>query len=180
MDKILFKEEQRFNQPWVWLILVPVSVSVFWIFGVAFNKQLVNGEPWGDKPMSDAGLIVFGIFTLLMMIGLTILFYTMKLEVKIKMDGVYYRYPPMIRKFRKISNESIERFEVRKYNPIREYGGWGVKTHGNPKKRRKYGLAYNVKGNIGLQLYLKDGNKILIGTQRSDALKHAMGKMMKA
>jgi hypothetical protein len=86
MEKVLFKEEQRFSQPWIWLILVPVSVSVLWVFGSGFNKQLVNGEPWGDKPMSDGGLIVFGIFIILMMIGLTFLFYKMKLEVEIKME----------------------------------------------------------------------------------------------
>ena len=178
MEKVLYKEEQRFSQPWIWLILVPSFVSVFWVFGSAFNKQLVNGEPWGDKPMSDAGLIVFGVFMVLLMIGLTFLFYRMKLVTEIKMDGIFYRYPPLIHKFRKISPDSIESYEVRQYKPIREYGGWGVKTHGHRRKRRKYGSAYNVKGNIGLQLHLKDGKKILIGTQRKDALDHALKKMM--
>ncbi len=46
--------------------------------------------------------------------------------------------------------------------------GWG-----------KSGSAFNVKGNIGLQLYLKNGKKVLFGTQRPDALKRAMDKMMK-
>ncbi len=180
MKKILFKEEQRFKQPWVWLILVPASVAVIVVFGFAFDKQLVQGEPWGDKPMSDTGLLVFGIFIILLMVGLTILFYKMKLIIEIRADGIYYRYPPMIQKFRDIPHGSIERYEVRKYKPIREYGGWGIKNHGNPRKRRKYGSAYNVSGNIGLQLYLKDGKKILLGTQRGDAIKYAMEKLLKA
>jgi chaperone required for assembly of F1-ATPase len=35
-----------------------------------------------------------------------------------------------------------------------------------------------MKGNTGLQLYLVDGKKMLVGTQRPDAIKRAMEKMM--
>ena len=178
MEKVFFKEEQQFKQPWVWLILVPAFVSVLGVLAFAFDKQLIEGEQLGDKLMSDTGLLVFGIFIILLMSGLTFLFYKMKLIVEIRADGIYYLYPPMIRKFRNIPPESIESYKVREYKPIREYGGWGIKNHGKPRKRRKYGSAYNVSGNIGLQLYLKDGKKVLFGTQRSDAIKYAMAKLM--
>ncbi|WP_136480594.1 hypothetical protein [Cognatitamlana onchidii] len=53
--------------------------------------------------------------------------------------------------------------ETRTYNAISEYGGWGLKGgsfYGNK------GLAVNVKGNIGIQLILKDQKKLLLGTQK--------------
>lgn len=174
MAKTLYKEEQKFGQPWIWLIWVPLTAGSLIFFGFGLHKQLILGEPFGDKPMPDAGLLITGILTFLMMAGLTLLFYRMKLVTEIRTDGIYYRYPPMINKFRRIGKESIERIEVREYKPVKEYGGWGIKTG-----TRQYGKAYNVKGKTGLQLYLKDGGKILFGTQRRAAIADAANKMMR-
>ena len=67
----------------------------------------------------------------------------------------------------------IDRFEIREYKPIKEYGGWGMK-----QGKKGVGKAYSVSGNIGLQLYLTNGKKVLIGTQRRDAMLRAIRKMM--
>ena len=175
MVKTLYKEEQKFGQPWIWLIFIPLTASSLTFFAFGLHKQLVLGEPFGDKPMPDAGLLIVAIFTVLLMVGITLLFYKMKLVVEIRSDGVYFRYPPMINAFRRIGNDEIQRFEVREYKPIREFGGWGIKTGTS-----NYGKAYNTKGNIGLQLYLKDGTKVLFGTQRRAAIHAAATNMMKA
>lgn len=173
MAKTIYKEEQKFGQPWIWLIYVPLTAGSLIFFAFGLHKQLILGEPFGDNPMPDTGLLITGILVFLMMIGLTVLFYKMKLVVEIRDDGLYYRYPPMINSFRKIAREEIERIEVRTYKPLKEYGGWGVKTGSS-----QYGKAYNVKGNLGLQLYLKNGKKILFGTQRKAAIGDAASKMM--
>lgn len=175
MAKTFFKEEQKFTQPWFWLIFIPIIFGSLVFFGLGFHQQLIRNEPFGDNPMPDAALIAFGLFTILITIGITVLFYRMKLEVEIRSDGIYYRYPPMIGKFRKIPRDTIEHLEVRRYKPLKEFGGWGIKTG-----TKKYGKAYNVKGNIGLQLVLKNGDKILFGTQRKAAIQDAANKMMQA
>ena len=92
--------------------------------------------------------------------------------VEVRNDGIYYRYPPFILKPRTYLKVEINAYKIRKYKPIMEYSGWGIR-HGWGKS----GSAFNVKGNIGLQLYLKNGKKVLFGTQRPDALKRAMDKM---
>ncbi len=109
------------------------------------------------------------------MIVLTILFFKMHLETQIQADGIYFKYPPMISKKRFISKAEIANYEVRKYNPMREYGGHGIKKG---RRIKHTGKAFTVSGRYGLQLYLTNGQKILIGTQRKEALKHAMEKMM--
>jgi hypothetical protein len=53
--------------------------------------------------------------------------------------------------------EDVEDYQVITYNPVRDYGGWGIKTG-------KKGRAYNVSGNWGLMLTLKNGKSVLIGT----------------
>jgi len=83
MKRILFKEEQRFKQPWIWLIFIPVAASPVFIFGYGMNKQLIHGEPFGDKPMSDTGLIIVGAFVILLMIAITALFLYMKLITEV-------------------------------------------------------------------------------------------------
>jgi len=107
------------------------------------------------------------------MAGLFFLFFYVKLVVSVREDGIWYRYPPIIMKEKLIRKDSIEKFEIRKYRPVMQYGGWGVRTGS-----RKYGKAYNVKGNIGMQLYLKDGKRILFGTERKESFQRAMVKIM--
>jgi hypothetical protein len=174
MDKVLFREEQRFTQVWIWVLLITcflVGVVPIW-YGV--YQQVYLGKPFGDHPGSDTGLIIVAIFTTLLMFGILLLFRLSKLITEIREDGIHFRFPPFILKWRMISREEIERYTVGKYSPVGEYGGWGVRY-----SFRKYGRAYNISGNQGLRLYLKNGKVLLLGTQRSQALSFAMQKMMK-
>ena len=138
---------------------------------IGIYTQEILGESWGNNPASTATLIIIFSFVFVLMIGLFLLFFKMRLQVEIKDNGLKFRFPPLARKWRMISKEEIERFEVRTYRPVAEYGGWGIKG-GTWKK------AYNISGNIGLELVLKNGRKVLFGTQKSQAIKYAMEKMM--
>ena len=51
-----------------------------------------------------------------------------------------------------------------------DYGGWGIKYG-------LKGLAYNISGNFGIQLELKSGSKILIGTQKPDEVKKLLDEI---
>jgi hypothetical protein len=173
MEKILFKEEQKFTQWWIWLLLIFtffVSVLPIW-YGL--YQQVHTGKPWGDNPTSITGLVIIAVFTTVLMFGLLLLFRLTKLCTEIRNDGIYFRFFPFIRKWRAISKEEIEKYTVGKYNPLTEYGGYGVR-----RSFRKYGRAFNVSGNLGLRLYLKNGKVLLLGTQRTQAISFAMQKMM--
>lgn len=169
MNKVLFKETQQFRQ-WWWIVLIlgiTIPLIVFSIY--ALYQQTVRGIQVGDSPVANGVLIVLPFF-----MGIMIwVFFSLKLEVWIDQEGIHYRFYPLISKNKLISNGEIQRFEIRKYSPLLDYGGWGI------KKRFKWGRAYNVSGNIGLQLYLKTGRKVLFGTQRSQAIMYAMEELMK-
>ncbi len=175
MERSIYKEEQKFKPLLVWLISVPTWCVFNVIFALGLYKQLQLGQPWGDNPMPDQGLIIFTIGMNIFLIGLIVLFIKTKLIIEIRDNGIYYRFPPFIIRERKIAKEEIERYEVRKYNAIKEYGGWGVRQR---KVLRKSGIAYNVSGSIGLQLYLINGKKVLLGTQRKEAIESAMNKLL--
>ena len=108
----------------------------------------------------------------LLMTGILMLFKSICLQVEINENGVRFRYPPLVRKWRRIDRTEIDRYEVGKYRPVTHYGGWGIR-----QGSRKYGKAYNVTGNIGLKLFLKNGKMILLGSQRAQALAYAMEKL---
>lgn len=88
-----------------------------------------------------------------------------KLETKINQQGIYVKFYPFHLKFKFINWNEIDRVFIREYSPITEYGGWGLRISlsGN-------GKAYNVSGNKGLQIVFKNGNKLLIGTNKQEEL----------
>jgi hypothetical protein len=170
MEKLLFREEQRFNQIWLKVLLYLLAIANLFIFGHALYKQLITGEPWGDNPMSDIGLIFTVCFTFAIWGGILFLLERSKLITNINHNEIRLRFPPLFSKEKIITMDVIKKMEVRKYNPILEFGGWGI----------RYGIkgkAYNVKGNMGLQLYFKNGKRLLIGTQKPEQVKWAISKM---
>ncbi len=167
-----FKEEQRFNQWWLKLVMY---LSVLVALGPMYYGtivQLSTGVSWGNKPASNTSLLLIDLFVTLLMAGSMWLVFGSKLVIEIKGDGIHVRFKPFLRKEKFILPEQIQRFEVMKYSPITDYGGWGIKSGTK-------GKVLNVSGNIGLLLVFKDGKKLMIGTQRPEAIKRAMNKMMK-
>jgi len=89
---------------------------------------------------------------------------------EVRDDGLYIRFYPLTHQ--KIPFEHIVHCEVRTYNPIREFGGWGIRYG-------KGGKAYNVSGNRGVQLDLVNGKRLLIGSGRPEELARAIEAEMK-
>jgi hypothetical protein len=171
MEKLLFKEEQRFNQWWLWLIIISATLISTVPFMIGIYTQEVLGKPWGNNPGSTGLLVFVLVLDLVIMLGIIWLFLKMSLQVEIREGGLHYKFPPLLVKWKIIAKEEIESFSVRIYRPVLEFGGWGIK--GSSRK-----MAYNMSGNIGLELVLKNGRKVLFGTQKSQAIKYAMEKMM--
>jgi hypothetical protein len=159
-QSVLYRETQRFRQVWLWLLLF--SVSVFSVYSLV--QQLVLGKPVGNNPASDAGLVIL---TVIFGLGFPVFFYLMKLTTEVRGDGLYFRYFPLHLSFRKIPWPQVKNYGVKDYRPIRDYGGWGIKR--GPK-----GKAYNVSGSRGVHLELSDGRRLLIGSQKPEAMAAAM------
>ena len=161
MNSIPFKETQRLNQVWVWLILGLVNLVLIWML----ITQLVLGQPVGDNPAPD-GFLAFVVVVGLFMSALVI---SMRLETEIDEQGIHYRFTPFIPSFKTVCYDELQEATVRKYRPIIEYGGWGFRLGVMGK-----GKALNMRGNQGLQLVFKDGRRLLIGTQEPEALRQAL------
>lgn len=160
-DKVFFSEKQHFTQWWFWLLLA--AINGLFLYGTF--KQVIAGGVFGNRPLPDAGLIAVTAFVLL----LTVLFAIVRLETLYAQDGVYVRFYPYQQTFRQYHWEKTTRAAIRKYSPVLEYGGWGYRLFGNKR-------AYNMSGDMGLQLEFTDKTQLLIGTGQPEALAEALKK----
>jgi hypothetical protein len=150
-EHIVFEEEQRFNQWWLWLLLLGLLGSA--IYGM--YQQLVLGEPFGSKPMSDNGIVVYFIFS----VAMVVFFRWMRLYTHINKEGVSMIFAPFVTK--KIAWDEIKNMGIVHYGFV---GGWGIRPY------TTYGTVYNISGAKGLAINLENGNKFLIGSQKNDEL----------
>lgn len=162
MNNVIYREEQRFRQVWIWLLLLLVVGVAWW----GFLQQIVLGKAFGSNPAPD---VVMGIIWLVFGIGFPLFFYYLKLIVEVGGGAIHIGFFPLTS--RTVEFKDIKSYEVRQYRPLLDYGGWGIRWSSK-------GTAYNVSGNRGVQLELADGKRILIGSQDPEGLAQAIGTAM--
>ena len=158
-DMKSFSEKQKFRQWWLWLILIGMGLLPI-IFGY---KQFVWNISLGDNSISDEGLALFIILTFCLL-GL---FFVMKLETHIDNKELHFIFFPFVRKH--LSWTDIKSAKVVNYGFV---GGWGIRIGTD------YGTVYNISGKYGLALELRNGKKILIGTQKEKELTEFIKKIL--
>ena len=154
---IHFEEQQPFRKN-----------SMIWVGIVGMVPPLIievsKSVKQGSGSFEDIALIIFIealVFTLL---------FTSRLETKLDEHGISYRLFPFQLKTRFVSWAEISSAQVRKYDPLGEYWGWGIK--GTRKNR-----AINIAGDVGLQLIMKNGRKLLIGTLQKEKMEEVVLKI---
>jgi len=165
MENTAFREEQKIVQVWWTTLIITAIVALIWY---SFIQQIILGQPFGTNPGPDW---MVWLLWLLFGIGFPIVWAMIKLIVEVKDDHVLIRYYPLTT--RKIPFFDIQHVEARTYNPIREYGGWGLRGWGNKR-------AYNVSGDKGVELELQNGQMIMIGSQKPEELALALDSKIKS
>ena len=157
----IFKERQGFRQIWLWLLLAGINVlSIYKIIRQTAESQQNNSNLLNSSDL----FIEFGVILLV-----TLLIAIIRLETQIKQDGIYVRFFPFHLSFKKYAWDKISKSFVKQYNPIRDYGGWGLRLGLFGK-----GRAFNISGNRGIQLIFTNGKRLLIGTNKPDKAKEAL------
>ena len=112
MEKVLFKEEQRFNQWWLWLIVL----AAFLIPAVIIIVEIVQQS---DTEDFNSYIIALSVIMVLGFIVLGLI-RSMKLVVEVVENEIRFKYRPVINKWKRINKNEIKSYEVRKYKPIKE------------------------------------------------------------
>ena len=140
-----------------------LTIMAFSFYSV-YNSVLQAGE-------EDTFLYVQVLVAVIGPLLVGALFYFMKLETRVDGTGIYYRFFPLHLTEQTILWDEVASVTLRKYNSLKEYGGWGLRYS------FKKGRAVNIKGKTGLQLELKNGKKLLIGTQKPEELKQVLQEL---
>ncbi len=92
-----------------------------------------------------------------------LLFKKMELLLEVDDKQISYRFSPFQNKKRVIHKNEIMSISVDNYNPISDYGGWGIRLN-------KKGKAYTTSGTFGLQIKISEKRNILIGIRNPKEL----------
>jgi len=148
--QVLFEEKQKFNQWWLWAILL-----IFPLLSVI--------------PFDDNGL---NIYYVIIGISIPLIFYLFELRTFVTSEGLSFQFFPFHFKKHLVKIEEIEKIEALQYKPLGDYGGWGI----------RYGFkgkAYNVSGNKGVKVFLKNNTNIMFGSQKHKELEKILKKIRK-
>lgn len=166
MSKIYFEENQKFTQVWLWLVTGSTLLLVVGVAIAGLYIQLVQEKSFGNNPMSDTGLIVFSIGSLLFSVLLILFLRSFHLQTKVDRSGISYRFFPLIRNWKTIFREEILEWEIVKKFAFQ----YGIHYGINSK-------TLNVDGSRQLKIKLSSGRTLYLGTQVPDQLTDAMQKL---
>jgi hypothetical protein len=187
-EEVIFQESQKFA---LWARLLPVAIILLPVFIqlIIFGKDFLKFSKDFLKFSLD-NLLISPAVMLLPMIVLLMLIPLMKMNTIVNNDGVYVKLFPFYSKYEFFPWDTIAKSYIRKYDPILEYRGWGfkhrwirVKTISNKAMNINNGnnnnIAYNLSGNIGLQLVFTNGKRLLIGTHKPEELTETLRELGK-
>lgn len=156
MNDILFSESQQFRAGLLWLgfsliVVIASSTAVF-----ALVRARVSFQRFSSAHLV---LVLMGV---LFGIGALIL-YTARLDTQVRRDGLYVRFSPFQRSFRRFEWKQVTGVRVEHVNPISDYGGYGIRSGAK-------GKAYLVSGDSCVMLTLQAGKPVCIGSQHPEEL----------
>ncbi|MGH9559749.1 MAG: hypothetical protein ACRD30_10955 [Bryobacteraceae bacterium] len=158
----IFHEEQSFPQARLRLLtaIPPAAMLLLAIWQVGL------GHKWGNHPMSNGGIVGWTIFLWLVYFRLI----TVKLvteilpgELHIKMRGLWRSHHIVL--------SAVESAAMATVDPVRDWGGYGIRT-------ARRGRAYIASGNQGVELRMKTGGVIFIGSRRAEELARAIREQL--
>jgi hypothetical protein len=144
-------------------------INAFFLYAICC--RFFGVEAIGNVASDDT--YVWAFFTAVLPI--TLFFLSIRLDTVIQEDGIHVLFFPIQWKLKAYPWEEIQECYVRTYRPLTEYGGWGYRIG-----LFESGGALNVSGKEGIQLELKNGKRLLIGTQRPEDAKEALQKLESA
>lgn len=156
LPSAIFREEQRFG--W-WAYLVPALIVLSaWMVYLGRDKGFPHPIVLAHNRTVSIAIALGLTLPVLLVVGVL----RMTTVVTPAEVRVWLGFLPSYR--RAVPIGTIERVEVVQFRPWTTHRGWGI-LHGRDGER-----AVAARGDRGVRLHLRDGSRLLIGSQRPEAL----------
>jgi hypothetical protein len=162
----LFEEELKLSRRTFFVVIgaiVAALLAVAGIFGHGFYQQLVLGQPWGDRPMSDSHLVFLGlaIMGLVLMTDVPVVLLLINLRQRTRLTGTHLTVDAPLAG-QKVAVRDIEHWEVRR-----------ARRRGVHYKFRR-GWEINLAGGHCIHFITRQKKRFAIGTCRIEEFKAAL------
>ncbi len=159
MSQVIFKEKQCYTKSKVILLaIITLLVSAFFI-------NLFIQTPYDKTAVMLGGVICVGYLA-----GVTFYLWRLQLKTTISNKKIKFKYSPLHAKKQTIKTDEVEDYQVVKTPLLAKLSGWDVQFNTMEE-------VYSLSGRTGLELILKDGKHIFIGTKKPIVLKNALDKV---
>jgi hypothetical protein len=138
----LFRETQRMRQPWIWVLLALTSVPA---------------------------LVVSSVVGLIVILTVAAFIYSIRLVTEVRTDGIYVRFAPIHRSFRRLPFDEIEQVERTEFGLL-TYGGIGIRWIPGT-------VAYMTTLGSGIKIDRENATSVVIGSQQPSALLETISEM---
>jgi hypothetical protein len=122
-------------------------------------------------PSDTVSLLLSTGLAVVVSLAVAVLLWINRLEIEVRPEGIAVRFCPFHRDWRRFSAQELSECYARRYRPLLEYGGWGIRYGW-------HGRAYNMSGHEGVQLVFQDGRRLLIGSKQPRQLEAAIRSVM--
>lgn len=154
IEQTVFEETQTlWSNPIIWAIM-PVSAIT--------TSAIMLAVGLGQPPAARATLAwVWAAVTA----SEVLLPWVLRVRTRVTDRTLHVSFVPICR--RRIPLEEVEEAEAIRYEPMRDAGGWGLKSSA------RYGLAFTAAGDRAVRV-VAGKRRLLIGSQRADELEAAI------
>lgn len=159
---VVFREEQYFD----WRVYALIGGLI--ALGCLGTLWWTDRISWHllEQAIRKPEYLLAGVFAVGTPSAFIFLLLLMTTEVGPTEVRVWFGWVPFYK--RAIAVNSVREIEVVTFRPIADHGGWGIRS-GRDGER-----VLSARGNRGIRIVLADGSRLLIGSQRPEALAAAI------
>jgi hypothetical protein len=142
-----FRETQRIWQPWIWVLPWLISVLSLLFPALVFNS---------------VSLVFASVVSVLILLVFLLFFYSIQLITEVRADGIYIRFAPVHRSFRRIPFDQIKQVERTEFGLL-TYGGIGIRWTPDT-------VAYITSRGSGIKIDRENAKSVVVGSQKPSPL----------